>query len=153
LILTVLVAQRRIEFVTTKGDRINRRSLDLKIIWDDIEGVARPSSVSYGDKRLAEWAKILTGGTEPLSLDSPVDRPLLKAALENWLTDWQSARVLERFNDLPDEILNTKNLARGDARRENLRRGRRHCQSDFRLFAFFGRRFAPHRRFIFRFGK
>ena len=38
LILTALVAQRQIEFITTKGDRISRRSLDLKIIWDDIEG-------------------------------------------------------------------------------------------------------------------
>jgi hypothetical protein len=51
LILTALVAQRRIEFVTTKGDRINRRSLDLKIIWDDIEGVTKPSSVLYADGR------------------------------------------------------------------------------------------------------
>jgi len=108
LILTALVAQRRIEFVTTKGDRINRRSLDLKIIWDDIEGVAKPSSVIYADKRLADWAKILTEADKPLSIDSPKDRPVVKAALENWLTDWQSARVLERFNDLPDEILNTK---------------------------------------------
>ncbi len=108
LILTALVAQRRIEFVTTKGDRINRRSLDLKIIWNDIEGIAKPSSVSYGDNRLSEWAKILTGADKMFSIDSPKERPLVKAALENWLTDWQKARVLERFNELPDEILNTK---------------------------------------------
>lgn len=108
LILTALVAQRRIEFVTTKGDRISRRSLDLKIIWDDIEGVAKPSSVSYGEQRLAEWAKILTHADTLLSIDSAKDRPKVKAALKNWLDEWQSARVLERFNDLPDEILNTK---------------------------------------------
>jgi len=108
LILTALVAQRRIEFVTDKGDRINRRSLDLKIIWDDIEGVAKPSKVLYADKRLAEWAKVLTDSYEPLSLDSSKDRPMVKATLEKWLTEWQSARILERFNDLPDEILNTK---------------------------------------------
>jgi hypothetical protein len=108
LILTALVAQRRIEFVTTKGDRINRRSLDLKIIWDDIEGVAKPSSVSYADRRLAEWAQILTESAAPLSLDLPQERQIVKSALENWLTDWDSARVLERFNELPDEILNTK---------------------------------------------
>ncbi|HRH40358.1 MAG TPA: hypothetical protein PKY82_01850, partial [Pyrinomonadaceae bacterium] len=29
-------------------------------------------------------------------------------ALKNWLTDWRSARVLERFDELPDEMLNTK---------------------------------------------
>lgn len=108
LILTALVAQRRIEFVTTSGDRINRRSLDLKIIWDDIEGVAKPSSVSYGDKRLTEWAKILTGTGEFQTLDAPKERQAVKTALENWLDGWHSARVLERFNDLPDENLNTK---------------------------------------------
>lgn len=108
LILTALVAQRRIEFVTTNGDRINRRSLDLKIIWDDIEGVAKPSGVLYADKRLIEWARTLTGADEFKSIDAPKDRQAIKAALEKWLIDWQSAHVLERFNDLPDEILNTK---------------------------------------------
>jgi len=108
LILTALVAQRRIEFVTTKGDRINRRSLDLKIIWDDIEGVAKPSSVLYADQRLTEWGRFLTGENTFKSMDAPKDRLAIKAALEKWLVDWQSARILERFNDLPDEILNTK---------------------------------------------
>ena len=108
LILTALVAQRRIEFVTSKGDRINRRSLDLKIIWDDIEGVAKPSSVLYADQRLTEWGRFLTGENTFKSIDAPKDRLAIKAALEKWLVNWQSARVLERFNDLPDEILNTK---------------------------------------------
>ncbi len=108
LILTALVAQRRIEFVTSRGDRINRRSLDLKIIWKDIEGIAKPSSVLYGDKRLTEWARIITGTQNLQSIDQPADRQTVKNALENWLTDWQSERILEQFNDLPDEILNTK---------------------------------------------
>ncbi len=108
LILTALVAQRRIEFVTSRGDRINRRSLDLKIIWNDIEGIARPSSVSYGDKRLTEWARLLTGTQNLQSLDQPDERQTIKTALEGWLVEWQSERILERFNDLPDDILNTK---------------------------------------------
>ena len=108
LILTALVAQRRIEFVTSRGDRINRRSLDLKIIWKDIEGIAKPSSVSYGDKRLTEWARLITGTQNLQSIDQAGDRQTVKSALENWLIDWQSERILERFNDLPDEILNTK---------------------------------------------
>ena len=108
LILTTLVAQRRIEFVTTKGDRINRRSLDLKIIWDDIEGVAKPSSFLYPDQRLTEWAKILTGADYLQSIDAAKDRQTAKIGLEKWLTDWQTARLLERFNELSDDILNTK---------------------------------------------
>ncbi len=108
LILTALVAQRQIEFVTTKGDRINRRSLDLKIIWDDIEGVAKPSSFLYGDERLTEWARILTTAADFQTLDRPEDREAVKVALEKWLSDWHSTAILERFNDLPDEVLNTK---------------------------------------------
>ncbi len=108
LILTALVAQRRIEFVTSRGDRINRRSLDLKIIWDDIEGIAKPPSVSYSDQRLTEWAQILTGTKTFQSIEQPSDRQMIKKSLEHWLNDWQSERVLERFDDLPDEILNTK---------------------------------------------
>jgi hypothetical protein len=61
LILTALVAQRKIEFVTSKGDRINRRSLDLKIIWDDIEGVAKPVGTVYSAARLTDWAKDFNG--------------------------------------------------------------------------------------------
>lgn len=108
LILTALVANRQIEFVTSKGDRINRRSLDLKIIWEDIEGIAKPAGVLYDDERLTEWARILTTVSDFQSIDQPEDREAIKVALENWLTDWHSAAILERFSDLPDEVLNTK---------------------------------------------
>ncbi|MEO6590145.1 MAG: hypothetical protein ABIP06_12665, partial [Pyrinomonadaceae bacterium] len=108
LILTALVAQRQIEFVTSKGDRINRRSLDLKIIWDDIEGIAKPSSKVYSSKRLTEWAKILTGEENFTAIDTPEDRQSIQSALETWLSDWKAAQMLERFNELPDEILNTR---------------------------------------------
>ena len=47
LILAALVAKRKIDFVTEKGDRINNRSLDLNIIWEDIVGVAAPKDVVY----------------------------------------------------------------------------------------------------------
>ncbi|MDQ6788500.1 MAG: hypothetical protein M3033_16980 [Acidobacteriota bacterium] len=108
LILTALVAQRMIEFVTSKGDRINRRSLDLKIIWDDIEGVAKPSSVVYSNERLTEWARILTSSDVFRSLDTIEERSLVRSALESWLGDWQMTQILQRFNQLPDGILNTK---------------------------------------------
>jgi hypothetical protein len=108
LILTALVAQRQIEFVTSKGDRINRRSLDLKIIWKDIEGVAKPSSFLYGEKRLTEWAKVLTNVDNFKSIEAPDDRNAVRKALEKWLSEWRSSSLLERFNELPDEVLNTK---------------------------------------------
>jgi len=108
LLLTALVAQRQIEFVTSKGDRINRRSLDLTIIWDDITGIAKPISIVYSNEKLTNWAKILTGTDSFNSIEHPEDRELVKVALGNWLTDWENACILKRFNDLPDEILNTK---------------------------------------------
>lgn len=108
LLLTALVAQRQIEFVTTKGDRINRRSLDLKIIWDDIEGIARPAGIVYSSERLTEWARTLCGAREFRSIENADDRDAIRTALEKWLAEWQSGRLLERFDAIPDEILNTK---------------------------------------------
>ncbi len=108
LILTALVAQRQIEFVTNKGDRINRRSLDLTIIWDDIEGIARPSSVLYNKERLTEWARIVTGSGNFHTIDAPQNVAEINDSLKSWLTDWKTARVLERFDELPDDILNTR---------------------------------------------
>ncbi len=108
LILTALVANRQIEFVTTKGDRINRRSLDLKIIWDDIEGIALPSAVTYPTERLTQWAKILTNADNFTSINLPEDCETVKTGLRSWLFDWQKIKLLDRFNELPDEILNTK---------------------------------------------
>ena len=70
LLLTSLVAQRQIDFVTSKGDRINQRSLDLKIIWDDIVGIAKPAGSSFSAKKLARWAVIVSGDNTIKSLEN-----------------------------------------------------------------------------------
>lgn len=108
LILAALVAHRRIEFVTSKGDRINRRSLDLKIVWDDIVGIARPSTVLHSSTKLTDWARTLTAVDTFKTIDDPNDREKVRGALANWLMDWQNADALGRFDELPEEILNTK---------------------------------------------
>lgn len=108
LILTALVAQRQIEFVTSKNDRINRRSLDLTIIWDDVEGIAKPLDVVYSNERLTEWAKILTVSDAFSSIDAPDEQEIVIRTLDNWLADWNNAAVLKRFDQLADETLNTK---------------------------------------------
>lgn len=108
LLLAALVAQRKIEFVTTNGDRINRRSLDLKIIWDDIAGIAQPTDVIYDTKKLTEWAKLLTEITDVETIDIADDRNRVRQSLKVWLEEWNEAGILEYFNDLPDEILTTK---------------------------------------------
>lgn len=108
LILAALVAQRHLEFVTTKGDRINRRSLDLKIIWDDIIGVAQPTTVLYGSAKLTGWARTLTHNDKFRTIDDPADRELVKESLKAWLKNWRESRVLEQFGELSSEILTSK---------------------------------------------
>lgn len=108
LLLAALVARRRIEFVTSKGDRINRRSLDLKIIWDDIVGIARPATVSYSSAELTKWARTLTGNETFRTIDDSHDRENVRDALNNWLEDWKTGEVLARFEKLPEDTLNTK---------------------------------------------
>lgn len=108
IVLTALVADRRIEFVTSKGDRINRRSLDLRIIWDDIVGVARPVEFSYSIKKLVRWAVLLTGDSTITSIDGRKERETVAASLRSWLEEWDEAKLVSQFNALPDECLNTR---------------------------------------------
>lgn len=113
LILAALVAQRQLEFVTSKGDRINRRSLDLQIIWDDIVGIARPLDSSYSAKKLVSWGILFAGESGFRSLDDLADREILRTAFLNWIAEWRRVRALEKFNELPDDVINTRiwNLA------------------------------------------
>jgi Family of unknown function (DUF6079) len=108
LVLAALVAQRKIEFITAKGDRINRRSLDLKIIWDDIIGISSPLTHLYASNVLTDWAKVLTGDNSFRTIDDPADCEKITRVLENWLAEWKSRRLLERFEELSDDVLTTK---------------------------------------------
>lgn len=106
MLMTALVAERYIEFVTTSGNRINRRSLDLKIIWDDIVGVAKPLESASTVEKLKRWAKLFVGETPFESLDRPADQEALTAAFKRWVSDWDEAGILERFAELPEDSLN-----------------------------------------------
>ncbi|REJ78855.1 MAG: ATP-binding protein [Acidobacteria bacterium] len=108
LILSALVAQGKIEFVTSKGDRINRRSLDLKIIWDDISGISKPQNVLYGSKRLTEWARLISEVEGLQSIDIADDRRRAKVAFKKWLKDWEAEKLLEKFDSIDSDDLNTK---------------------------------------------
>ena len=108
LLLTALVAQRQIDFVTSKGDRINQRSLDLKIIWDDIVGVAKAAGAAVSAKKLARWAELISGNNDLKSIEDKAGRAALESALREWYTDWMKSRVLRRFDELPDDILNER---------------------------------------------
>jgi hypothetical protein len=108
LILAALVAQRRIELVTATGDRIGRRTLDLKLRWDEVSGVARAAALLHSAEELTTWARRLTNATELASIADPLAREAVRAALSGWLEAWRSRRILEKFDALPDEGLTTR---------------------------------------------
>ncbi len=108
LILGFLVAQRRIEFVTSKGDRINHRSLDLKIIWDDIVGVAKPSGVHFDYALLTDWARAITKNESIEDFNGVNGREGVIEELSEWVGKWEQLGTIEKFNKLPDDILNTR---------------------------------------------
>jgi hypothetical protein len=108
LILAALVAQRRIELITSSGDRIGRRTLDLKLKWDEIAGVARASALLHSAEELTDWARLLTGDAQLSSIADPQARERVRAALAHWLEEWRAERLLERFDALPDDCLTTR---------------------------------------------
>ncbi len=108
LVLAALAADRRLEFVTSKGDRINRRSLDLAIIWDDVVGVAAPLEMPFSASRLIYWASKFVGDNELTNLDAEKDRNLVMAAFSEWVQEWHKFAIIERFNDIPADALTLK---------------------------------------------
>jgi hypothetical protein len=106
MLLTALVAERFIEFVTHSDNRINRRSLDLKIIWGDIVAIARPVGSSASKEHLIKWARLLIPDAGFESFDREADRAALQKGLSKFSAEWADARLLERFATLPDDLLN-----------------------------------------------
>lgn len=108
LVLAALVADRRIEFVTNGGDRINSRSLDLRIIWDEIAGIVKTKENAVSSKGLIKWAVLITGDSGITSLSSKADTERLKSAYVKWLADWDSQNLLGRFDKVADTHINTR---------------------------------------------
>jgi len=107
LILAAMVSQRMIEFVTSKGDRINQRSLDLRMIWDDIVGLARPQDSTYSTAKLTQWAKCFSNRADIVDIGNESDLAKFREGALAWVTDWDTERVLGHFNEVPEETLNT----------------------------------------------
>ncbi len=108
LVLVSLISQRRYEFVTSSGNRINHRSLDLQIVWNDIVGIAPPLGEEYSTERLLRWAILFTGNTSLKSINTGDAKTKLARDLGDWLGTWQNGAVLIRFDQLPDEKLNSE---------------------------------------------
>jgi hypothetical protein len=113
LILASLVAGRRIELVTSGGDRIGSRTLGHGVNWEEVAGIARVATLSLGAQELTEWAALLTGSQIPGSIAEPERRETVRQALAEWLDTWRADNPLARFDVLLDEGLTTRvwNLA------------------------------------------
>ena len=113
LILASLVAGRRIELVTSGGDRIGSRTLSHGVKWEEVAGIARVATLSLGAQELTEWAALLTGSSVPGSIAEPERREAVRQALAVWLDTWRADNPLAKFDVLPDEGLTTRvwNLA------------------------------------------
>jgi hypothetical protein len=108
LLLSGMASARMLEFVTNTGDRVSRRSFDLKIIWDDIIGVALPATSTYTNARLYWWAGQICGVKVAGGLDSSEVRQSTFKLLTSWLEDWDSADLGGQFETLNDTQLNAQ---------------------------------------------
>jgi hypothetical protein len=105
LILAALVSQREIEFVTATGNRINHRSLDLHVIWDDVIGIAKPTGKVYSTNQLLSWVRLLTSNPDIGSLTGEGSEALIRDSLESWEREWRSGKILADYDRLADESL------------------------------------------------
>ena len=108
LILTALVARGMVEFVTKNDDRIGGRSLDLKLVWDDVAGVALPAQVVNLDEQLVKWAALLTCNEKLKSIGTEAGREAVKQSLSAWLIEWNGRKLLERLDLIPDDSMSTE---------------------------------------------
>ena len=108
LIMAALVARGVVEFVTKNGDRIGSRSLDLKLVWDDVAGIAMPGHSEHSDDQLVKWAVLLTGNDKLNSISSEAARQLVHQSLSKWLEEWRNRRFLELLESVSDDLLTTE---------------------------------------------
>ncbi len=108
LVLAALIAQRRIELVTKSGERIGRRMLDHKLVWDEIEGAARSANLLHSAEELTAWARRLTENHALGSMADPTQREIVRSSLVEWLAKWRSMRLIERFETLPEDAIVTR---------------------------------------------
>jgi len=108
LVLAVLVAQRRIQLVTTGGDQISRRTLGRSVPWEQIAGVCRTTVVYHNAEELTAWARLLINEPALRSIADPVGYDAARESLSSWLEAWRTGRVLENFSVLPSEALTTR---------------------------------------------
>ncbi|HEX5707177.1 MAG TPA: DUF6079 family protein [Pyrinomonadaceae bacterium] len=108
LVLAALVAQRRVELITTSGEHISRRKLASPVRWESVASLCRTARVHQSAEELTVWARRLTGCETLATVSDTEARKSARRALSEWLEEWGALRFKERLAELPDAALTTE---------------------------------------------
>jgi len=81
LVLAAMASSNCIELVTGDGNRINGRSIDLKIDWDRVSGIATPRDGTVSNETVLKWAREVSASPDIKALKNGEDRSRVIAAL------------------------------------------------------------------------
>ncbi len=101
-VVAALVAQRRLELVTTTGARLGRGAIAGAIDWTDVRGIACATTARADAAELTLWARRLTGNDALVSLATNEGHTGVRAALGAWLEAWRMHALVQRCEQLPD---------------------------------------------------
>ena len=108
LILAAMAVNGLVEFITVGNERIRGRSLDLKVDWDQIEFLSRPSTTRIEDEKLTRWARVIAGDESIVSMTRPEDRLKVLGSLNDISADWQNRNSALVRSSIPESDLNTR---------------------------------------------
>ena len=107
IILTAMAHRGLIELVTADHERINGRSIDLKLQWSNIIAAALPGTVKISDEKLLEWARLVCGDESIVSLSGAEGRTKILEAFVEITAQWERRDPFRAFESVPDTDLNT----------------------------------------------
>ena len=108
LVLAAMAVNGLVEFITVGNERIRGRSLDLKVDWDQIEFLSRPSTTRIEAEKLTRWARLIAGDESIVSMTRPEDRLKVLGSLNDISADWQNKNSALVRSSIPECDLNTR---------------------------------------------
>ncbi len=133
LVLVALVANRQLELMTSAGERLARRALQANVKWAEVTSVTRASGITTSVEELTAWARLLVDASVALdriedeftarksggAISVSETRDDVRRDLAIWFASWNSERVLEECDKLPDAWLTIKNASLAQAVRRS----------------------------------
>ncbi|MBX7219603.1 MAG: hypothetical protein K1Y36_06635 [Blastocatellia bacterium] len=109
LIIMALIAGWRIELIDVSGLRVfGAAELTQDVSFRQYGTVRRTATISYSSEVLTEWCRLLTERPDIQELTIAQGRKQVREALATWYQKWNEYQLIERFNNLPMEMLTTR---------------------------------------------